>query len=151
MPYHHICRNFAFIAVITLFLFMGCSDHVESEGDAGDLNNQTDQDASEEADTQDLTCSMECEAGLTCCLFVGTPTCVDTETSHNACGGCGVSCPGFDVCVEGNCQCREGYALCGGDPELGCNTQLGTRMACSQCGDVCSDSERCENSQCVPF
>jgi hypothetical protein len=74
----------------------------------------------------------------------------DFQTDPNNCGGCGEICVlpnATPVCNSGQCaieSCDSGYADCDGNPENGCETQLGTLDNCASCGDACNwDTDVC--------
>jgi len=78
-----------------------------------------------------------CGAGGACCTAQdGTPSCVDTTSDMNNCGGCGIVCHSPEVCevippaTNPGCGCPNGGTLCG--------------------ATCCTGDEVCANDTCVP-
>ncbi len=67
-------------------------------------------------------CDTQCPVETTEC----NGSCVDTKSSANNCGGCGIKCPtatnGDAVCIGGDCAiaCHTGYAHCDGNKKGAC-------------------------------
>jgi len=75
-------------------------------------------------------CVLACEADFADCDGVPETGCeVNTDTDSRHCGGCGITCTGFEVCEDGACECARGT--------------LGTRLNCSECGDTCTSGRDC--------
>ncbi|MBI5501324.1 MAG: hypothetical protein HY907_13850 [Deltaproteobacteria bacterium] len=72
-------------------------------------------------------------------------TCVNTNTDHDNCGGCGNSC-GEAVCNAGRCVCSGvGLELCGTTCE---NTQSDPAN-CGDCGHACPTGQNCVAGACT--
>ncbi|TVR04116.1 MAG: hypothetical protein EA398_03050 [Deltaproteobacteria bacterium] len=97
-----------------------------------------------------------CEAPFTSCGGV----CVDTRSTREHCGQCGVSCRFDQRCVSGFCLCEQGALECGGvcrdiqsDVEHcgGCDIRCGTLQVCvsGTCRDDCPDGRNVCGNACV--
>jgi hypothetical protein len=118
------------------------------------------------------TCKCECPPALpTECSGV----CVNTADSDNAnCGACGHACTGGQSCVNGQCVCPTGTALCGGTcvsttcsggqvfnpTTCTCECAPGTfacGTTCCNAGDVCTNGHceashpECNSATCATF
>jgi hypothetical protein len=84
--------------------------------------------------------NLQCSAG-----------CVPNDV-HN-CGTCGhdctdlphvsgpVSCTASGACAFPQSSCAQGWAACGSDPDLGCNTDLSQAATCGSCTTVCPTND----------
>ncbi len=104
-----------------------------------------------------------CASGYRDCNGLYTDGCeVNTNTSTQNCGACGVVChPGPNVvavaCVNGNCRiaaCAPGYADCDYNYTNGCEVSIATDVHnCGLCGRICGSvpnatSVGCVNGEC---
>jgi glucosylceramidase len=72
------------------------------------------------------------------------PTCVNTTTDPDNCGGCGIPCSGTGrMCANRVCQCQPGLLDCNGScvPSDASN--------CGSCGTVCPATQLCSNGGCI--
>ncbi|MFO0627329.1 MAG: hypothetical protein U0325_17090 [Polyangiales bacterium] len=80
---------------------------------------------------------------------------VDTRTSTQHCGACGVSCfvnNGVGACVAGACRvssCTPGFADCDGNVGNGCETSTQSSQHCGRCGNACPTGTFCAVDACV--
>jgi hypothetical protein len=85
-----------------------------------------------------------------CCPFERMTICEDGckfyLTDPDNCGGCGIQCGQFEVCVDGTCEpdCPEGLTLCG---EECVDTNVDLRH-CGGCDNACGDNEICDLGTC---
>jgi sugar lactone lactonase YvrE len=84
-----------------------------------------------------------CDPGFGDCNGDPTDGCeADLSSTAQDCGACGRACSnahGTTACVAGKCSptCAPGAADCDGNPDNGCEAQLGSIADCAACGDVC--------------
>lgn len=94
-----------------------------------------------------------------CTAAMGCETNLLSDNDH--CGACGETCSTNNVaaggCVSGACfiaTCDAGFGDCDGDPDNGCETNLGNDPNhCGTCGTVCSNangSTSCSAGTCDP-
>ena len=90
---------------------------------------------------KDVATEAACEAPRTLCAGA----CVDTQTAHRNCGGCGRICDGRQVCVNGTCL-RGGVC----PPDGSCRTNADCRT-CVLEGDPSTFccSARMSNPRCI--
>jgi hypothetical protein len=79
-----------------------------------------------------------CSAGLTECSGI----CVDLDSDHENCGGCGNACDPAEVCFEGGCslECPSGLENCSG----GCVDLDEDVSNCGACGRECEGGEHAD-------
>jgi hypothetical protein len=102
---------------------------------------------------KNASCSYTCEtdAGadgghlVQCGEDSGTPGCFDLTSSASACGACGKSCSGTQVCVDSMC-CPAGNIVCGGVCTDGTTTSN-----CGGCGVTCGTGAQCTAGKCVGY
>ena len=87
-------------------------------------------------------CVTTCPTGQTDCTSVGAG-CVNTNTSLEHCGGCGMACSsvgGTSTCASGACRitCNSGVGNCDGNALNGCEQTLNTLSHCGGCGMPCN-------------
>lgn len=85
-----------------------------------------------------------CDEGESCC----DGTCIPTRSDEQNCGGCGVTCEGFSVCISSRCVCGSNsrFVDC---PNFGCvDTHIDT-LNCGGCANVCGVGQTCRNGQCA--
>ncbi len=101
-------------------------------------------------------CSPVCSAGAGNCdgnANNGCETNLNNNTSH--CGSCGNGCTnshGGTACVAGNCSpsCAAPWAVCGGDPDDGCNVNTSSNVNhCGSCGNVCGPKANTAGVACA--
>jgi len=86
-----------------------------------------------------------------CCEFERMTICEDGckfyLTDPDNCGGCGIQCGTFEVCVDGTCEpdCPEGLTLCGDECV---DTDVDLRH-CGGCDNACGDNDICDAGTCV--
>jgi hypothetical protein len=92
-----------------------------------------------------------CDSGRSCCGNV----CVDTMSTVQNCGGCGIVCftpNATPVCTAGVCAigaCNSGFVDCNGLATDGCEVNVMTDPAnCGACGNACSQGQSCVNGTC---
>ncbi len=90
-------------------------------------------------------CAIACDDGFGDCDDDADTGCeVDLMDDADNCGECGNVCEndhGNSRCVDGECvpSCSSGYDDCDGDPQNGCETDLGSSLDdCGACGDECA-------------
>lgn len=91
----------------------------------------------------------ECELGGTACGDANL--CTPTDFDPNNCGQCGRICAVGEVCIDGDCFCRQGLMRCNGE----CIDPDNDPRHCGTCGNdcggkVCLDGN-CENRNNCPF
>lgn len=86
------------------------------------------------------TSSQACPDGLTRC----GDTCVDLQTSSEACGACGRQCVGGQSCSFGTCGCPSGTVSCGGN----CVDLNADALHCGACDTACVSGQLCGAGQC---
>ena len=99
-----------------------------------------------------------CDSGWDSCDGVTLTGCeIHVASDLNHCGACGETCGPFPnatpVCAAGSCglTCDAGFADCNGQPDDGCEAQMGTATDCGACGDACSFANAaaaCDNGVC---
>ncbi len=70
--------------------------------------------------------------------------CVDTESSPDHCGACGVACSASSTCVGGVCECEAGLDRC----PAGCVNLRVDDGNCGACGVTCDPGEACVAGEC---
>lgn len=86
------------------------------------------------------------DAYSACCSTAGAMGCVDTRTSLQHCGGCGIQCGANQVCDNGVCTCIPGRLDC--STADGCETDPAIDlMHCGGCGRTCARAHA--NAMCV--
>lgn len=147
---HTSIRLWILRAVVTVGLVAvatACSDDVaDTQEDVGVVDTGESEGDTAQGEPE-ASCSPECEPHLTCCELLGDTHCVDTDKQRAACGGCGIACQGFEECIDGQCQCDDGYENCTGEP--GNCERIGTSLHCSECNDVCEGPTVCRDGECV--
>ncbi len=101
-------------------------------------------------------CERRCRAGFADCDGVAGNGCeVDTTSSLNHCGACGVACRathGTGVCRAGGCavaSCDAGYGDCDGVASNGCEVDLsGDGAHCGTCAISCTGTQVCAMGTC---
>jgi hypothetical protein len=88
-----------------------------------------------------------CELGGTACG--ADNLCTNTDFDPNNCGQCGRVCGVGEVCIDGDCFCREGLRDCNGE----CVDVDNDPQHCGECdedcgGDVCIDRECRPRNNC---
>lgn len=130
-------------AVAMLCLGAGCDEPPTQTGDDTVVLTDTGEDVA----LSERSCGLlVCNVGEACCGY----TCVDTGSSAEHCGACGVSCGASEVCVDGACSC--GGRVCGsGDACCGdaCVDLRADPEHCGACGVACSVDEVCLVGQCA--
>ncbi len=74
--------------------------------------------------------------------------CVDYQTDHDHCGGCGAACDATRVCEGGTCVCPTGYTDCNGE----CTNLDIDAQNCGACGASCTgpcEGGSCQESTCT--
>jgi len=98
--------------------------------------------AEEQAVADPVAAASGCARGQRKCNGV----CVNTGTSTTNCGGCGIVCPGVEVCSGGRCTgCPAGQTNCGGV----CVDTGKNSANCGACGRACTGGEACSNGACA--
>ena len=104
-----------------------------------------------------MTDGTACQIGGICC----GGACVDPNTDHANCGGCGKACSAITVCTGGTCQRKvtlpqptvAGATLCGaGQTDCGGGNcvDLATDAAnCGACGNACAAGQVCFGGTCA--
>jgi hypothetical protein len=89
-------------------------------------------------------CAIACDDGFGDCDEDADTGCeVDLMDDPDNCGACGTVCEnenGNTRCVDGECvpSCSSGWDDCDGDPQNGCETDLGASLDdCGACGEGC--------------
>lgn len=82
-----------------------------------------------------------CPAGQTDCGGL----CVDTKTSAEHCGGCGLACEAGRPCESGMCACPMGQTLCGAT----CADTQNDAANCGMCGNKCMAGTPCTAGTCT--
>ncbi len=82
------------------------------------------------------------------------PDCTIRECGSDGCSGsCGtcINPHGTTSCNNGLCNpiCSQGWGNCDRNNANGCETDLTTSNNCGTCGNICRESETCENGFCV--
>ncbi len=108
----------------------------------------------------DGTGKCACRPGLKSCTVAGTtaPTCLNTAGSPFACGDCGKTCLGTEICIGGACKaaataCPTGQSKCtfggtGGTTLAGCYDLNKDDTHCGTCGTTCNNDEICVAGRC---
>lgn len=101
---------------------------------------QVDSDAA--PDDPDAAVGEQCVSGETECAGV----CVDTESSHANCGGCGNACDGAEVCDQGDCvsDCSGDLTACNGS----CVDTETNDDYCGVCTNACTSDQVCQAGNC---
>jgi hypothetical protein len=102
------------------------------------------------------SCETQCAAGSADCDLNPANGCeVNTRTSLQHCGTCGLTCAvtnGTPVCASGTCQrasCNSGFGDCDGNLANGCETATDTSTAhCGGCGRACPSGQACRAGAC---
>lgn len=86
-----------------------------------------------------------CRPGETLCQ----DSCVETSSTPQHCGGCGIVCGGGEVCSAGRCvgeapQCPTGQAQCSG----ACVDTRTNAQHCGGCGNTCGEGKGCTEGSC---
>lgn len=109
-------------------------------------------DSSDDTDVADVRDVRDVEDEGTSCPspteLCGT-TCVNTQSSHEHCGGCDQPCGANEICRGGVCEldCPDGpYDDCGGEI---CTSLLSDPAHCGSCGHACGAGEKCSCGECV--
>jgi hypothetical protein len=90
-----------------------------------------------------------CDGGQCGCQGTGMEACgpqnrcEDTQWEPRHCGACGVGCGPGAACVRGDCRCRPGFTLCGGE----CVDTASDPRHCGGCGTSCG-SNACRSGSC---
>jgi hypothetical protein len=127
------CSGLALVLVGTIASACG-GDDAEDPGSNPDAGNS---DAGQDSDAP-TGCNAGDERPCTC---EGQPSGTQVCGANGTWGAC--------TCAP---ACPEGYDDCDGQAANGCETKLGTDVACSSCDDVCGGnnaSARCEAGKCV--
>jgi hypothetical protein len=106
------------------------------------------------------SCQYTCNVGFADCNINMADGCeINTNTSVNNCGGCGLTCPthpnSSPNCLGGNCgiSCNAGFGNCDGNLVNGCEINLLTDLNnCGACGNVCilsNANAACTFGSCV--
>jgi MYXO-CTERM domain-containing protein len=76
------------------------------------------------------------------------PDCTGAVCGGDGCGGSCGSCPGSEVCQNGQCvaSCDPGYELCGQD----CVDTSADPQHCGGCDQPCDPAESCGSGVCEP-
>ncbi|TNE51840.1 MAG: hypothetical protein EP343_02985 [Deltaproteobacteria bacterium] len=86
----------------------------------------------------------QCPQGKTSC----GGTCVDTATSTQHCGGCGIRCKGNATCKNGVCDSCEDVCYSGSYPR--CTNTNTDANHCGYCNAMCSSGTRgCNKGKCA--
>ena len=70
-------------------------------------------------------------------------TCTKLELDPNNCGLCGETCGTAEWCIAGDCVCRDGYTLCGGE----CVDLNSNPNHCGMCNRSCG-ADACRDGAC---
>ncbi len=102
------------------------------------------------------TCRITCNPGFANCDNNVANGCeVDTATSVNNCGRCGMVCPApahsSPTCIGARCgiTCDSGWADCDGNMGNGCEADLSNANTCGRCNVRCSGNARCMGGSCT--
>jgi hypothetical protein len=121
-------RAFLFLILNFPFILLSCAESTTQE-----LDSRTDADMPDLADGDgtDPAADVVCLPGETSCDGL----CVDTDSSHEHCGGCNNACPAEQSCSGGMCliECPADTVDCSGS----CVDVLSDRNHCGECGHVC--------------
>ena len=79
-------------------------------------------------------------SGGTCC----NQQCVNIQSDAANCGGCGTTCTGGKLCIDGVCQCLSGETDCNGQC-VDLSTDVNN---CGQCGTACNPGDQCCDGTC---
>jgi expansin (peptidoglycan-binding protein) len=82
-----------------------------------------------------------CPAGQTDCGGL----CIDTKTSAEHCGGCGLACEAGRPCMAGVCACPMGQTMCG----TTCADTQSDAANCGMCGNKCMAGTPCTAGTCT--
>jgi hypothetical protein len=96
-----------------------------NDGHAGDTDGDPDADTDGDGDVDSAPGAPDpdaCPRGRTLCSGV----CVNLESSHANCGGCGAECPLEKQCVHGQC-------VCGCTDDRGCPGECWCQSTCGVC------------------
>ena len=149
--------------LVALALLVGSSCLIEYEIPGADVGPEGESNPTEATETLAGDTEPEvCEEPFDLC----DGECVDTRVNESYCGSCDVACelgelcldgecladcddcePFSEVCVEGVCECREGFTLCNGE----CVDIESNIEHCGECGEPCTPElfEVCDSGECV--
>ena len=90
---------------------------------------------------------MRLKSALALALFLAA--CPGKTSAPDAGVACGAGCPIHESCVNGSCQCLQGWKLCpGADGGSSCAQIEADGLNCGACGVACQAGESCLGGSC---